>query len=67
MLRESFREPTRCRELTSRWPDFVGIVDASSHGVGGVDGLLLSPWHVASDRRKRIEECLEYLGYLRIY
>ena len=36
LLRESFREPTRCRELTSRWPDFVGIVDASSHGVGGV-------------------------------
>ena len=36
MLRESLHEPTRCRELTSRWPDFVGIVDASSHGVGGV-------------------------------
>jgi len=25
----------RCRELTSGWPDYVGIVDASSHGVGG--------------------------------
>jgi len=36
LLRESFKEPTRCRELVSRWPDFVGIVDASSHGVGGV-------------------------------
>ena len=36
LLRESFKEPTRCRELTSRWPDLVGIVDASSHGVGGV-------------------------------
>jgi hypothetical protein len=36
LLRESFKEPTRCRELTSGWPDFVGIVDASSHGVGGV-------------------------------
>ena len=32
LLRESFKEPTQC----SRWPDFVGIVDASSHGVGGV-------------------------------
>ena len=36
LLRESFNDPTRCRELTSRWPDFVGVVDASSHGVGGV-------------------------------
>ena len=36
LLREAFKEPTRCRELTSGWPDFVGIVDASSHGVGGV-------------------------------
>ena len=36
LLRESTREPTRCRELTSGWPDFAGIVDASSHNVGGV-------------------------------
>ncbi len=36
LLRESTQEPTRCREWTSGWPDFVGIVDASSHGVGGV-------------------------------
>ena len=36
LLRESFKEPTRCRELINRWPDFVAIVDASSHGVGGV-------------------------------
>ena len=35
LLRESTLESTRCRELTSGWPDFVGIVDASSHGVGG--------------------------------
>jgi len=36
LLRELFREPTRCRELTNRWPDIVAIVNASSHGVGGV-------------------------------
>ena len=35
LLRESTREPMRCRELTSGWPDYVGVVDASSHGVGG--------------------------------
>jgi hypothetical protein len=35
-LRESTREPTRCRELTYGWPDFIGIVNAFSHGVCGV-------------------------------
>jgi hypothetical protein len=28
--------PTKCAELVSGWPDFVGIKDASSHGVGGI-------------------------------
>ncbi len=36
LLRESTQEPTRCCELTCGWPDFNGIVDASSHGIGGV-------------------------------
>ncbi len=36
MLRESNTEPTRCREQVARWPDFIGIVDASGHGTGGV-------------------------------
>jgi hypothetical protein len=36
LLRESTKEPTNCRDLICGWPDFVGIVDASSHGVGGV-------------------------------
>ncbi len=36
MLRESTTEPTRCRELVAGWPDFIGIVDASGHGAGGV-------------------------------
>jgi hypothetical protein len=35
-LRESTRRPTRCRELVAGWPDFVGIVNASSQGVGGI-------------------------------
>jgi hypothetical protein len=36
LLRESTLEPTRCNELVSGWPDFIGVKDASSHGVGGV-------------------------------
>jgi hypothetical protein len=36
LLRESTWEPTKCRELTCGWSDFVGIVDASGQGVGGV-------------------------------
>ncbi len=35
-LRESTSRPTCCRELVAGWPNFVGVVDASSHGVGGV-------------------------------
>ena len=36
LLRESTREPTWFQELTSGWPDYVGVVDASCHGVRGV-------------------------------
>jgi hypothetical protein len=36
LLQESTKDPTRCRELVLGWPDFIGIVDVSSHGVGGV-------------------------------
>ncbi len=36
LLQESTKDLMRCRELVSGWLDFVGIVDASSHGVGGV-------------------------------
>ena len=28
--------PTCCCEQVAVWPDFIGVVDASSHGVGGV-------------------------------
>jgi hypothetical protein len=36
LLRESTNEPTHCRELVVGWPDYIGIVDASGHGTGGV-------------------------------
>ena len=36
LLWESRVKPTRCRELTCTWPYYIGIVDASSHGVRGV-------------------------------
>jgi hypothetical protein len=36
ILRESTSRPTRCCKLVAGWPDFVGVVDASSHGMGGV-------------------------------
>ncbi len=34
LLRESTNDPSRCRELVAGWPDFIGIVDASSYWVG---------------------------------
>jgi len=36
ILRETINSPTLCRDLVASWPDYIGIVDASSHGVGGV-------------------------------
>jgi hypothetical protein len=33
---ESTKDLTQCKELVLCWPDFLGIVDASSHGVGRV-------------------------------
>ena len=36
ILWESMSPPTRCHELVAGWPDFIGVVNASSHGVGGV-------------------------------
>ena len=36
ILRESTSCPTRCRKLVLGWPNFIGVVDASSHGVGSV-------------------------------
>jgi hypothetical protein len=36
LLRESTKEPTCCRQLVTGWPDYIGLVDASGHGAGGV-------------------------------
>jgi hypothetical protein len=36
LLRESTLVPTKCAELVTGWPDFVGVKDASGHGVGGI-------------------------------
>ncbi len=36
ILRETIVRPTLCKDLVAGWPDYIGIVDASSHGVGGV-------------------------------
>lgn len=35
-MREATERPTPCKELVNAWPEFVGFVDASKHGVGGV-------------------------------
>ena len=36
MLQDALARPTPCRELVPDWPSFVGVKDASIHGVGGV-------------------------------
>jgi len=43
LLRESTKVPTRCRQLVTGWPDYIGFVDASGHGAGGVVIGELSP------------------------
>jgi hypothetical protein len=35
LLRESSDSPTWCRELVGGWPNYIGMCDALSHGVGG--------------------------------
>ena len=35
-LRESIAIPTLCRELVPGHPDYIGVKDASGHGVGGI-------------------------------
>jgi hypothetical protein len=36
LLHESTLEPIQCCQLISGWPNFIGVKDALSHGVGGV-------------------------------
>ena len=43
LLRESTKEPTRCKQLIAGWPDYIGFVDASGQGTGGVVIGELSP------------------------
>jgi hypothetical protein len=35
ILWASITKPTHCKDLVAGWPDYIGIVDASSHSVGG--------------------------------
>ena len=36
LLQESTLRPTKCKELISGWPDYIGVKDASVHYVGGI-------------------------------
>jgi hypothetical protein len=36
ILKASIQSPTHCKDPVSGWPDYIGIIDALSHGVGGV-------------------------------
>jgi hypothetical protein len=36
ILRASMISPTQYKDLVAAWPDYIGIVNASSHSVGGV-------------------------------
>ena len=35
-LQKSVSAPTKCSNLVTAWPDYIGIKDASKHGVGGI-------------------------------
>jgi hypothetical protein len=35
-LQHSITAPTKCLNLVTAWPDYVGIKDASKQGVGGI-------------------------------
>jgi hypothetical protein len=36
MLINSVSSPTQCKDLVASWPNYIKIMDASSHGVGRV-------------------------------
>ncbi|KAL7545250.1 hypothetical protein ACHAWF_013086 [Thalassiosira exigua] len=36
LIKETMVSPTKCSQLVQGWPDYIGIKDASGHGVGGV-------------------------------
>ncbi len=36
LLWKSSYSPTQCQELVGGWPDYIGVCDALSHGVGSI-------------------------------
>ena len=32
----STKNPTPCKELFTGWPHYIGVKDASNHGIGGI-------------------------------
>jgi hypothetical protein len=59
LLRDSISRPTRCRELVAGWPDYIGVVDASSFGIGCRPTVFCLQWpqditaSVISDRNMK--------------
>jgi hypothetical protein len=43
LLHNSSTQLMRCKELVAGWPNFIGVVDASSFGIGGIVIGKLSP------------------------
>ena len=71
LLRESTKEPTRCRQLVAGWPDYIGFVDASGHGTGGVVIGELSPcvptifrWQWPADVAQDIKTAENPMGHI---
>ena len=71
LLRESTKEPTRCKQLVAGWPDYIGFVDASGHGTGGVVIGELSPcvptifwWQWPPDVAKDIKTTENWSGHI---
>ncbi len=69
LLCESTSEPTRCRELVTGWPDYIGIVDASGHSAGGVVfgeqsayTLVVFHWEWPKDIKRDINSVLNLAG-----
>ena len=36
LLEMSTKNPTPCKELVTGWPHYIGVKDASIHGIGGI-------------------------------
>jgi hypothetical protein len=69
LLHESTSKPTQCRELVTGWLDYIGIVDASGHGTGGVVfgeqlacNLVVFCWEWPKDIKRDINSVLNLVG-----